>query len=155
MFCFKVVLIQPEIPSNTGNIGRTCVATNSELHLVGPLGFQISDRQLKRAGLDYWSKLNYKVYESWEDWAKTYLPSSKVWFFSTKGQNSLYHSRFQAGDTFIFGRETKGLGEKILHKYRNQTVFIPQKETVRSLNLSNAVAIVLFEALRHTGAFKT
>ena len=146
---FKVVLIEPEIPSNTGNIGRTCVAGNSELHLVGPLGFQITDKKLKRAGLDYWPFLNYKYYKNFKEW-ENQEELTRAWFFSTKGKHSLYECSIQKGDLLVFGKETKGLGSKLLKRFNKQTVFIPFTKNVRSLNLSNAVAIALFEALRQT-----
>ena len=144
---FKVALIEPEIPSNTGNIGRTCVAGNSELQLVGPLGFQITDKSLKRAGLDYWPNLKYKLYDKCREWeSKENL--KRAWFFSTKGKNSLYDCKIQIGDILVFGKETKGLGEELLGRFQKQTVLIPFPGKVRSLNLSNAVSIGLFEALR-------
>ena len=144
---FKVALIEPEIPSNTGNIGRTCVAAESELQLVGPLGFQITDKNLKRAGLDYWPHLKYKCYKNFKEWEKQ-EPLERAWFFSTKGRNSLYGCPFQKGDLLVFGKETKGLGPEILKRFKKQTVFIPFTGKVRSLNLSNVVAVALFEALR-------
>ena len=144
---FKLVLIEPEIPSNTGNIGRTCVAANSELQLVGPLGFEITDKKLKRAGLDYWLHLKYKYYKNFKEW-ESREPLTRAWFFSTKGQNSLYDCQIQKGDLLVFGKETKGLGHDLLSSYPKQTVLIPFPGKVRSLNLSNAVAITLFEALR-------
>ena len=144
---FKVALIEPEIPSNTGNIGRTCLAGNSELHLIGPLGFQITDKKLKRAGLDYWSLLNYKYYKNFKEW-ESREQLTRAWFFSTKGKNSLYDCSIQKGDLLVFGKETKGLPMELLDRFKKQTVFIPFTQNVRSLNLSNAVAIALFEALR-------
>ncbi len=150
---FRVVLVEPEIPSNTGNIGRTCVATGTRLELVGPLGFEISSSQLKRAGLDYWPHLDWKYYSSWEKWEKKYAKNSRLWFFSTKGARSLYNSIFQPEDVLIFGRETGGLGEKILNKYKKQTIAVPMTNQTRSLNLSNTVAVALYEALRQTDAF--
>ena len=144
---FKVALIEPEIPSNTGNIGRTCVAANSELHLVGPLGFQITDKNLKRAGLDYWPHLKYKYYNNLKEWTAN-ENLDRAWFFSVKGGNSLYDCSIQKGDTFVFGKETKGLEPELLRQFKKQTVLIPFTGKVRSLNLSNAVAIALFESLR-------
>ncbi len=144
---FKVALIEPEIPSNTGNVGRTCVAGQAELHLVGPLGFQITDKQLKRAGLDYWPYLNYKLYQNLKEWENG-EQLSRAWFFSTKGSNSLYDCQIQEGDVLVFGKETKGLPKELLSRFKERTVFIPFTGKVRSLNLSNAVAIALFEALR-------
>ena len=150
---FRIVLVEPEIPSNTGNIGRTCVATGTRLDLIGPLGFEISSPQLKRAGLDYWPHLNWKYYPSWKEWEKQHSEDSRMWFFSTKGTQSLYNSTFQPEDVLIFGRETGGLGEKILNKYKKQILKIPMSDQTRSLNLSNAAAIALYEALRQTDSF--
>lgn len=147
MSFFKIVLIEPEIPSNTGNIGRTCVAVDSRLELVGPLGFQINDKKLKRAGLDYWPYLKYKYYHSFNQW-KTQASLKRAWFFSVRGERSLYDCPFLKGDSLVFGKETKGLGQKLLTDFKRQTVRIPFPGKVRSLNLSNAVAISLFEALR-------
>ena len=144
---FTVTLIEPEIPSNTGNIGRTCVAGQSQLDLVGPLGFEITDKQLKRAGLDYWSFLKYKIYNNLEDWLNK-KDLQRAWFFSVRGENSLYDCSFKIGDNLVFGKETKGLPKALLNKYKKQTVQIPFKGPVRSLNLSNAVSIALFEGIR-------
>lgn len=144
---FKVVLVEPEIPSNTGNIGRTCVASNSELQLIKPLGFEITDKNLKRAGLDYWPYLKYQVYSHFKEWERD-TDLKKAWFFSTKGKKSLYDCEIQKGDSLVFGKETKGLGPELLDRFSSQVVRIPFEGQVRSLNLSNAVAIVLFEALR-------
>ncbi len=148
---FKVALIEPEIPSNTGNIGRTCVAVNSELALVGPLGFQITDKRLKRAGLDYWPHLKCRRYKSLKEW-KNSERIEKAWFFSVKGERSLYDCSIQKGDILVFGKETQGLGRELLESFKKQTVFIPFTGKVRSLNLSNAVAIALFEAFRQNSA---
>ena len=141
------MLVQPEIPSNTGNIGRTCVGICSCLHLVGPLGFQINDKQLKRAGLDYWPHLKYKIYSSWAD-IQYQLEGKRVFYFSTKGTRSLYTARFQQGDWFIFGSESRGLGEHLLQQVSEKVLKIPVSGSIRSLNLSNAVSIVAFEAFR-------
>ena len=152
---FKVVLVEPKIPSNTGNIGRTCVTTNSELHLVGPLGFEISHSRLKRAGLDYWSALTWKIHSHFEEWESQQVFSCQTWFFSTKGQKSLYDIPFQPQDALVFGSETTGLNQNILTKYPAHTVRIPILNSVRSLNLANAVAVALYEALRSTKAFSS
>ena len=149
---FRIVLVRPEIPSNTGNIGRTCVAVGATLDLVGPLGFEISSPHLKRAGLDYWPRLSWNYYTDWDHW-KSRFPEKRSWFFSTKGCHSLYNVTFHPGDALVFGRETGGLGEKILNKHREQTVVIPMPGQVRSLNLANSTAVALYEALRQTGAF--
>lgn len=145
---FKVVLVEPEIPSNTGNIGRTCVATGSELHLIKPLGFEISDKRLKRAGLDYWCHLECKIFEDWNHWEQTYETSSNTWFFSSKAETSLYDICFQPGDRLVFGKETKGLKKSLLSQHTHQALKIPFDGPVRSLNLANAVSIALFEAVR-------
>ena len=144
---FTVALIEPEIPSNTGNIGRTCVAGQSQLDLIGPLGFQITDKQLKRAGLDYWPFLKYQYYENLSFWLAQ-KDIRRAWFFSVRGENSLYDCPFKKGDILAFGKETKGLPKTLLKKFKKQTVQIPFQGPVRSLNLSNAVAIALFSALR-------
>ena len=144
---FKIALIEPEIPSNTGNIARTCVATNTPLDLAGPLGFQITDKYLKRAGLDYWPHLKLKYYSSWEEWLKN-QDLTKLWLFSIRGVHSLYDCSFQMGETLVFGKETKGLPKKLLKKIPEKTIRVPFEGPVRSLNLSNVAAVALFEALR-------
>lgn len=144
---FTVALIEPEIPSNTGNIGRTCVAGQSRLDLVGPLGFEITDKQLKRAGLDYWPFLQYRYYQSLSLWLEK-KDLQKIWFFSVRGENSLYDCSIKRDDILAFGKETKGLPPDLLKKFKKRTVQIPFQGPVRSLNLSNAVAVSLFEALR-------
>lgn len=144
-----VVLVEPQIPQNTGNISRTCAVTGAILHLVGPMGFSITDKKLKRAGLDYWDKLHVEVYEDLEDFfAKT--PSAAFYFFTTKGR--LTHSDVQYPKDrpvyLFFGREDKGLDESLLFTYSHQCVRIPMRNTLRSLNLSNSVAIAVYEVLR-------
>ena len=148
---FTVALIEPEIPSNTGNIGRTCVAGQSQLDLIGPLGFQITDKQLKRAGLDYWPFLKHQYYESLKAWLDQ-KNIQRAWFFSVRGEKSLYDCSIKKGDILVFGRETKGLPPPLLKKFKKRTVQIPFTGAVRSLNLSNAVAIALFEALRQNSS---
>lgn len=145
---FKIVLIEPEIPNNTGNIGRTCVGTYSELHLVGSLGFEISDKQLRRAGLDYWPHLEFFQHPSWEDWWGLVEDPSRVFFFSTKVDKPYFEAQFQAGDWLVFGKETKGLAPWIIEKYSKQTLTIPMQGPIRSLNLATAVATVTFEGIR-------
>lgn len=144
----NIVLVEPEIPNNTGNVGRTCVGTNSMLHLVGKLGFEITDKQLRRAGLDYWKFLNWQHHSTWEDWWKHVPDPSRVFFFSKKTTQSIFDLKFQQGDWLVFGKETKGLDEKIIEQYRDQAVLIPMYGPIRSLNLANAVAVSIFEALR-------
>lgn len=149
---FHVVLIEPEIAANTGNIGRTCVGLNAKLHLVGQLGYSITDRRLKRAGLDYWPHLDFTHHPSWSDWWKEVPDPSRVFFFSTKAEKSLYRPGFKKGDWFVFGRETKGLDAAIVKEFSAQTLKIPMLGPIRSLNIATAVAIVLFEGYRQTTA---
>jgi tRNA (cytidine/uridine-2'-O-)-methyltransferase len=148
---FRVVLVEPEIPNNTGNIGRTCVGTYSELHLVHPLSFEISDKQLKRAGLDYWPDLEVVEHSSFGSWLEKVEDPSRVFFFTTKVERSLYEVEFQPGDWLVFGKETKGLGSEIIEKYTKNCVTIPMPGPVRSFNLANSVAIAVFEGVRQLG----
>lgn len=143
----NIVLHEPEIPANTGNIGRTCVATGTTLHLIKPLGFDISEKAVRRAGLDYWQHLNLKVYENYEDFlAKN--PGAKIYYATTKGPQS-YHEVHYEPDCFImFGKESAGIPEEILYNNQAVSVRIPMNPDIRSLNLGNSVAIVLYEALR-------
>ena len=143
---FNVVLVEPEIPPNTGNIGRLCLATGATLHLVKPLGFSLDDRQLKRAGLDYWDEL--KVQE-WSSLAELQRTNSLARFFylTTKANRPYFEMRFKEGDFLVFGRETKGLPEPLLAQNAERCLTIPMQGT-RSLNLATAVAIILFEAMR-------
>ena len=145
---FHIVLIEPEIGANTGNIGRTCVGLKAKLHLVGKLGFDITDRRLKRAGLDYWHHLDFVHHANWEDWWSTVPDPSRVFFFSTKARKSLYESGFQSGDWLVFGRETKGLDPEVLERFPEQLAQIPMTGPIRSLNLATSVAVALFEAHR-------
>lgn len=145
---FKIVLLEPEIPQNTGNIGRTCVGTASELHLIEPFGFEISDKNLKRAGLDYWQYLKWYKYPNFNAWIETVENRERIFFFSTKATKSYFQVDFQQGDYLVFGRETKGLPEEIVLNYANQLIKIPQYGPVRSLNVATAAAIALYEGLR-------
>ncbi len=145
---FRVVLIEPEIPANTGNIGRTCVGLQAELHLVGHLGFIITDRRLKRAGLDYWPHLNYAHHPTWEQWWSKIEDPSRVFFFSTKAEKTLFQTKFQPGDWIVFGKETSGLGPAIIERHRESLIKIPMTGPIRSLNLATSVAVALFEAHR-------
>lgn len=145
---FKIVLVEPEIPQNTGNIGRTCVGTGSELHLIEPFGFEITDKNLKRAGLDYWQHLKWFKYPNFEEWKKTVPDMNRVFFFSTKASKSYYEIKYQPGDYLVFGRETKGLPPEIIEQYKDQLIKIPQYGPVRSLNVATAAAIALYEGLR-------
>jgi tRNA (cytidine/uridine-2'-O-)-methyltransferase len=145
---FNIVLVEPEIPNNTGNIGRTCVGTNSRLHLVGQLGFEISDRYLKRAGLDYWKDVDWVHHKTWDDWWKNVEDPNRVFYFSTKAKKAYYDVQFRLGDWLVFGKETKGLDEQIIRENDARALTIPQYGPIRSLNVANAVAIVIYEAIR-------
>lgn len=147
---FHIVLIEPEIGANTGNIGRTCVGLEAKLHLVGKLGFDITDRKLKRAGLDYWPHLDFVHHPTWDDWWRTVPDPSRVFFFSTKAKSSLYETKFQEGDWLVFGKETKGLDPEVLERFPSQLRSIPMTGPVRSLNIATAVAIAIFEGHRQT-----
>ena len=151
-FCrpFHIVLVNPEIPPNTGNIARLCAATNSKLHLIHPLGFEIDDKHLKRAGLDYWHLLDIEEHLNWEEFKSKYNISieSKTWYISTRGEKNIWETEFNSGDFFVFGSETKGLNEDILAVNKNNTISIPMNGLTRSINLSTAVGIVLYEGLR-------
>lgn len=142
-----VVLVNPEIPQNTGNIARTCAATGARLHLIKPLGFELSDKYLKRAGLDYWHLMQYELHESWEEFVRKY-PDAQMHFATTKAPRSYAEARFGGDDFIVFGRETKGLPEDLLRENYDRCVRIPMRADARSLNLSNSVAILLYEALR-------
>ena len=142
-----IVLYQPEIPANTGNIGRTCVATGSVLHLIEPLGFKINDKMLKRAGLDYWDKLDVRTYVNFEDFlAKN--PGAKIYMATTKSKQTYTDVEYEDGCYIMFGKESAGIPEEILKANPDTCVRIPMIGETRSLNLSNSVAIVLYEALR-------
>ncbi|WDL99393.1 tRNA (uridine(34)/cytosine(34)/5-carboxymethylaminomethyluridine(34)-2'-O)-methyltransferase TrmL [Alicyclobacillus sp. ALC3] len=145
-----IVLVEPEIPANTGNISRTCAATGSVLHLVRPLGFSTDDRQLKRAGLDYWHLLDIRYHDSLQEvWDKH--PNGRFFYLSTKGTHSYTEVEYQPNDFLVFGKETKGLPRDLLAAHPDETLRIPIVDEARSLNLSNSVAIVVFEALRQLG----
>ena len=144
---FNVVLVEPEIPPNTGNIGRLCLATRSTLHLVGPLGFSTDDRTLKRAGLDYWAEVDLRHWNSLGELQGAQGPVARYFFLTTKSTRPYHAIQFQPGDFLVFGRETKGLPEPLLRENPNRLLTIPMHGT-RSLNLATAVAIVLFEAMR-------
>ncbi len=142
-----IVLLNPEIPQNTGNIARTCAATGMTLHLIKPLGFSLEDKYLKRAGLDYWGMMTYHVYDDFDALLKAY-PNATMHFLSTKAPRSYTDAHYQPDDFLVFGCETRGLPESLLNKVYNRCVRIPMVESARSLNLSNSVAIVAYEALR-------
>ncbi len=143
----NIVLLEPEIPANTGNIGRTCVATGSRLHLIKPLGFRLEEKELRRAGLDYWKDLDVSVYENFEDFMQR-NPSAKLFMATTKAKKNYAEVRYPDSAYLMFGKESAGLPEELLVQYQECAVRIPMKEEIRSLNLSNSVAIVLYEALR-------
>ena len=148
----NIVLVEPEIPQNTGNIARTCAALGAKLHLVYPLGFSISEKQVKRAGLDYWDKLEIEEHNTFNDFLEKYKPEENNMFFvTTKGQKVYSEIEYSHFDEvfLLFGKETKGLPEDILKKYIDKTIRIPMRETLRSLNLSNSVAIVAYDVFRH------
>ncbi len=145
-----IVLHQPEIPQNTGNIGRTCVATGSSLHLIEPLGFALNGKDIKRAGMDYWEKLDYTRYTNYEEF-KGKHPGAKVWLATTKAKRSYTDVSFGPDDFIMFGKESAGIPEEILVENEEDCIRIPMGHGIRSLNLSNSVAIVLYEALRQNG----
>ena len=142
-----IVLYEPEIPQNTGNIARTCAATGSMLHLIEPLGFELSDRYLKRAGLDYWDKLDVTVYSDFADFLKR-NPGAKLYMATTKARHIYTEVAYEPDGYLMFGKESAGIPEEILVKYEDYCMRIPMEYNIRSLNLSNSVAIVLYEALR-------
>ena len=146
----NIVLLEPEMPSNTGNIGRTCVATQTRLHLIEPLGFKINEKALKRAGLDYWDKLDVTVYCDFDDFLER-NPGAKIYMATTKAPNVYTDVRYEPDCFIMFGKESAGIPEEILVKNQETCVRIPMWGDIRSLNLSNSVAIVLYEALRQNG----
>lgn len=142
-----IVLHQPEIPANTGNIGRTCVATGTSLHLIEPLGFRLSEKDLKRAGMDYWEHLDVNRYVNYADFKEKH-PGAKVWMATTKAHKLYTEVEFGPDDFIMFGKESAGIPEEILVENEDTCIRIPMLDQIRSLNLSNSVAIVLYEALR-------
>ncbi|MBR0179347.1 MAG: tRNA (uridine(34)/cytosine(34)/5-carboxymethylaminomethyluridine(34)-2'-O)-methyltransferase TrmL [Firmicutes bacterium] len=145
-----IVLVEPEIPNNTGNISRTCSVTGSTLHLVRPLGFSTDDKHLKRAGLDYWKYLDLHYWDSFAELQAAY-PAGRYWYCSTKAHNRYTDVSFAPDDFLVFGKETKGLPEELLRANADHAIRIPMQPDIRSLNLANSVAIVLYEALRQQG----
>ena len=143
----NVVLLEPEIPANTGNIGRTCVAAGARLHLIEPMGFQINEKQVRRAGLDYWDKLNYIIYDSYPDFLQK-NPGAKIYMATTKARRAYSEVSYEDDCYLMFGRESAGIPEEILLEHEQAAVRIPMLEDIRSLNLGNSVAIVLYEAMR-------
>jgi len=150
----NIVLVEPEIPPNTGNVARLCAATGATLHLVGPLGFRLDDRELKRAGMDYWEHVVWQSWKSWDELRAQIPANSKVFLVENKTDRLYTGVRYQTDDYLVFGRETTGLPAAMLEAYRDTTIAIPQfNPKARSLNLSNCVAIVLYEALRQVKGF--
>ncbi len=147
---FNIVLVESEIPQNTGNIARTCAATGSKLHIVKPMGFEIDDKKLKRAGLDYWHLLGIRYYENIEEFFEK-NEGGRFFYSTTKAQSTYTDITFEDGDFILFGKETKGLPEPLLYKNPERCIRIPMIDEARSLNLSNAVAIMVYEALRQVG----
>ena len=143
----NIVLFEPEIPQNTGNIGRTCVATGTKLHLIGPMGFRIDEKSVKRAGMDYWKDLDVTEYTGYEDFLDK-NPNAKIYFATTKAKHIYSDVKFEDDCYIMFGKESAGIPEEILVKNPDTCMRIPMNEDIRSLNLSNSVAIVLYEALR-------
>ena len=146
----NLVLVEHEIPQNTGNIARTCAATGCKLHIVKPMGFTIDDKKLKRAGLDYWHLLGIQYYENLDDFFEK-NKGGRFFYSTTKGINTYSEVSYKDGDYILFGKETKGLPEELLVQNKDNCIRIPMIDEARSLNLSNAVAIVAYEALRQTG----
>ena len=146
-----VVLVEPEIAANAGAIGRTCVAAGARLWLVRPLGFHLDDRHRRRAGLDYWEHLDWRVVDSWDEVVAA-LGAERLWLFSTRAERTYLEARYRRGDALVFGAESRGLPERLLARHADRSVRIPIRPEARSLNLANAVAIGLFEALRQVEA---
>ena len=143
----NIILHQPEIPANTGNIGRTCVATGTKLHLIEPLGFRINEKELKRAGMDYWDRLDVQRYMNFDEFLQK-NPGAKIWMATTKAKQVYSDVEFGDDDFIMFGKESAGIPEETLIEYEKTCIRIPMLDEIRSLNLSNSVAIVLYEALR-------
>jgi len=146
----NIILHQPEIPQNTGNIGRTCVATGTSLHLIEPLGFRLDEKSLQRAGMDYWQHLDVHRYVNFEEFLSK-NPGAKIWMATTKAKHTYSEVEFGENDFIMFGKESAGIPEEILVDYEDTCIRIPMLPEIRSLNLSNSVAIVLYEALRQQG----
>ena len=147
---FNIVLLEPEIPANTGNIGRTCVATGTRLHLIEPLGFRLSEKDLKRAGMDYWPQLDVTTYVNYEDFLKK-NPGARPYMATTKGPKIYTETQFEPDCYIMFGKESAGIPEEILLENQERAIRIPMLGDTRSLNLSNSVAVLLYEALRQNG----
>ena len=146
----NIVLYEPEIPANTGNIGRTCVATGTRLHLIEPLGFHLDEKSIKRAGMDYWSELDVTTYVNWDDFCEK-NPGAKIYMATTKGRHVYTEVSYEPDCYIMFGKESAGIPEEILVDHEDTCIRIPMIGDIRSLNLSNSVAIVAYEALRQHG----
>jgi tRNA (cytidine/uridine-2'-O-)-methyltransferase len=146
-----VVLVEPEIPPNTGNVARLCLAIGARLHLVGPLGFSLEEKTLKRAGMDYWDECDVRVWISWEQLIESVGERERFWYFTTKATKGMWEADFQDGDYLVFGRESRGLPESLLNANKNWCLRIPMRREARSLNLATSVGIGVFEALRQIG----
>ncbi|MBA4147644.1 MAG: tRNA (cytidine(34)-2'-O)-methyltransferase [Verrucomicrobia bacterium] len=147
-----VVLLEPEIPPNTGNVARLCAATNTTLHLIEPLGFKLDDSQLKRAGMDYWQHVQWHRWSNWQAFAESLPPNAKLWFVEQGGEKLYSQAEFGPDDYLVFGRETAGVPKALLEQHRDTWIRLPMfNPNARSLNLANCVAIVLFEAKRQQG----
>ncbi len=154
---FRIVLVEPQIPPNTGNIGRLCIATCSQLHLVEPLGFDISEKAVRRAGLDYWKHIDLKIHPSYAAFQASLEPEAQLWFFTKFAQKSLYEASFLEGDYLVFGRETTGLPQEVQDSApmeQRLRIPMPGQEIVRSLNLAGSAHIAIYEALRQTGGLR-
>lgn len=147
----NIVLVEPEIPQNTGNVVRTCAATNSVLHIIRPMGFEVTDKHLKRAGLDYWYLTDIRYYDSLEELMDKYYTGNNFYFLSTKAKRVYSDASFKDGDFIVFGKETRGLPEPLLEKHYDESLRIPMVADARSLNLGNSVALTVYEALRQNG----
>jgi tRNA (cytidine/uridine-2'-O-)-methyltransferase len=148
----NIVLVEPEIPPNTGNVARLCAATKTRLHLVEPFGFQLDDRQLKRAGMDYWEQVEWKRWANWSTFQASLAAGARLWFVESNGPRLYSEARFEPDDYLVFGRETAGLPRQLLEQNSERWLRIPMFNAAsRSLNLSNCAALVLFEALRQQG----
>jgi tRNA (cytidine/uridine-2'-O-)-methyltransferase len=151
-----IVLVEPEIPPNTGNVARLCAATKTTLHLIEPLGFKLDDKQLKRAGMDYWQHVAWRRWPSWKEFSDQLPSSARLWFVESNGLRHYAEVAYQPNDYLVFGRETAGLPKRLLEENQERWIRIPMfSPKSRSLNLSNCVAIVLFEALRQQGFIET
>jgi tRNA (cytidine/uridine-2'-O-)-methyltransferase len=146
----NVVLVEPEIPPNTGNVARLCMAVGARLHLVGPLGFSLDEKALRRAGMDYWAECDVRIWENWEALKGEAGKEARMWFFTTKASTGFWDVTYYVGDWLVFGRESRGLPESLLRENPESCTRIPMREKARSLNLATAVGIGVFEALRQT-----